>query len=116
MPKFNPAAGQVVADELRSSFDSLDVAVYDRARLFTTFLETIRGSDLPPSRSQRALLALEKSLQKSLGSRGDLINAQRAMVAIKADSNLDVYDFGCWMGGIFGAAKEVPARAEADAA
>lgn len=104
MPKFNPAAGQVVADELRASFDSLDVAVYDRARLFTTFLEAIRGSDLPPSRSQRALLALESSIQKSLGSRGDLIDAQRAMVVIKDDSNLDVYDFGCWIGPLRGSA------------
>ncbi|MCI4589570.1 hypothetical protein MOK15_05630 [Sphingobium sp. BYY-5] len=97
MPEFNPAAGQVVADELRDAFVSLDTSVHDSARLMTTFLEAMKGSDLAPSRSQRALRALAASLNKSVESRADMIDAQRVMVAIKRDSNLDIYDYGCWM-------------------
>lgn len=112
MPTFNPAAGQVVADELRTAFTSVDNTLHDAARLLSTFIEAYRGSDLPPSRSQRALLALASSITKSTESRGDMIDAQRAMVAIKADSNLDVYDFGCWMG----AATAEPARGQLEQA
>lgn len=112
MPKFNPAAGQVVADELRVAFASLDTSVHDGARLMTTFIEAMKDSDLPPARSQRALRALTASLHKSVESRADMIDAQRVMVAIKGDSNLDVYDFGCWMGS----ATAEPAKASLEQA
>jgi hypothetical protein len=98
MPKFNPAAGQVVADELREAFVSIDTSVHDRARLMTTFIEAVKGSDLPPARSQRALRSLAASLNKCVESRADMIEAQKVMITIKNDSNLDVYDFGCLIG------------------
>lgn len=98
MPQFNPAAGQVVADELRDAFTSIDMSVHDRARLMSTFIEAVKGSDLPPSRSQRALRSLASSLSKCVESRADMIDAQRVMIAIKGESNLDVYDFGCLIG------------------
>jgi hypothetical protein len=108
MSNFNPAAGQIVADELRTAFNSLDVSVHDSARLMTTFVEAITGTDLPPARAQHALRALTQSISKAVESRGEMINAQRALIAIKGSSNLDVYDFGCFMG----AAITEPARAD----
>ena len=97
MPKFNPAGGQLVADDLRATFKSIDAGLHDAARLVSTFVEVCANSDLPPSRSQKALRAMSNSLAKAVDSRGDMIDAQRVLVAIKGDSNLDVYDFGCLM-------------------
>lgn len=107
MSNFNPSAGQVVADDLRSAFNGIDMGVQNTARLVNTFIEGYSGSDLAPSRSQRALKAMAISMTRSIESRESLIDAQRALVAIKGDSNLDVYDFGCWMGN----ATSEPARA-----
>jgi hypothetical protein len=97
MPKFNPAAGQVVADDLRATFESLDHSVQNSARLMSTFIETCEGSGLAPSASQRALRAIGDTISKVIEGRGEMINAQRVMVSIKGNSNLDVYDYGCWM-------------------
>lgn len=97
MPKFNPAAGQVVADDLRAAFESLDNSVQNAARLISTFLETCEGSGLAPSASQRALRAMGDSISKVIEGRGEMINAQRVLVSLKGNSNLDVYDYGCWM-------------------
>ncbi|OJY61929.1 MAG: hypothetical protein BGP16_15465 [Sphingobium sp. 66-54] len=111
MPTFNPAAGQVVADEIRTTFDSVDTAVHDSGRLLTTFIEAIRGSDLPPSRSQHALRSLAAGLVKAIDSRAEIINAQRVMVSIKANSNLDTLDFGCLMGPWMSGDRPTPAKA-----
>jgi hypothetical protein len=97
MPKFNPAAGQVVADDLRAAFESLDTSVQNAARLISTFLETCDGSGLAPSASQRALRAMGDSISKVIEGRGEMINAQRVLVSLKGASNLDVYDYGCWI-------------------
>ncbi|MDX3901589.1 MAG: hypothetical protein QHC40_13940 [Sphingobium sp.] len=97
MPKFNPAAGQVVADDLRTTFESLDVSVQNTARLMSTFLESCEGSGLAPVVSQRALRAMGASISKIIEGRGEMINAQRVLVSIKGSSNLDVYDYGCFM-------------------
>lgn len=97
MAHFNPAAGQVVADDLKASFEMIDRTVLSAARLVTTFMETCAGSDLPPIASQRALASMRDSIVKQIDSRADMIAAQKAMVAIKRNSNLDVHDYGCWM-------------------
>lgn len=97
MPKFTQAAGQTVASDIRSTFDSLDRAVYDAARLATDFIDACVGSELPPARSQRVLKSLADGIAKVVDGRADMIQAQRTLVSIKTGSNLDVYDFGCWM-------------------
>lgn len=97
MPEFTVAAGQTVASDIRNAFESLDRAVHDAAQLASNFVEACKGSDLPPSRSQRVLKSLADSMTKAVESRADMIQAQRTMVSIKDNSNLEVYDFGCWM-------------------
>lgn len=97
MPKFTQAAGQTVASDIRSTFDSFDRAVYDAARLATDFIDACAGSQLPPVRSQRVLKSLADGIAKVVEGRADMVQAQRTLVAIKTGSNLDVYDFGCWM-------------------
>jgi len=97
MPKFTQAAGQTVASDIRSTFDSLDRAVYDAARLATDFIDACTGSELPPARSQRVLKSLADGIAKVVDGRADMVQAQRTLVSIKTGSNLDVYDFGCWM-------------------
>lgn len=97
MPKFTQAAGQTVASDVRSAFDSLDRAVHDAARLATDFIEACAGSELPPARSQRVLKSLADGIAKVVDGRADMVQAQRTLVSIKTGSNLDVYDFGCWM-------------------
>lgn len=97
MPTFTQAAGQTVASDIRSTFDSVDRAVYDAARLTTDFIDACVGSELPPSRSQRVLKSLTDGITKIVDGRADMIQAQRTLVSIKGGSNLDVYDFGCWM-------------------
>jgi hypothetical protein len=97
MPKFTQAAGQTVASDVRSAFDSLDRAVHDAARLATDFIEACVGSELPPARSQRVLKSLADGITKFVDARADMVQAQRTLVSIKTGSNLDVFDFGCWM-------------------
>lgn len=97
MPNFNPVAGQLLADDLRSTFGGLDSSMQDSANMLKTFIEATAASDLPPSQSQRTIAALGNSLLKSIESRAHMIEAQRAMVHLKSKSNLEVYDFGCWM-------------------
>lgn len=97
MPKFTQAAGQIVASDIRSTFESIDRAVHDAARLTTDFIEACVGAELAPARSQRVLKSLSDGIAKVVDGRGDMIQAQRTLVTIKDNSNLDVYDFGCWM-------------------
>lgn len=40
---------------------------------------------------------MRDTLNKQIDSRADMIAAQRALVMIKRNSNLDVHDYGCWM-------------------
>lgn len=109
MPNFNPIAAQIVADDIRTSFSGLDTSMQDSANILKIFVEAVSAADLPPSQSQRTISALGNSIMKSIESRAHMIEAQRAMVLLKGKSNLDVFDFGCWMGA---QDKSIPAIAE----
>lgn len=97
MSKFTVAAGQTVASDVRAVFESLDRAALDTVRLTSDFIEALTNSELPPSRSQRVLKSLAAGLNKVVEGRADMIQAQRTLVTIKDNSNIAVYDFGCWM-------------------
>lgn len=97
MPTFNPAGGQLVADDLCSTFRSVDNSLHDAARLVSTFVEVCANSDLPPARAQKVLRAMSNSISRAVDMRADVIEAQRVLVTLKQNSNLDIYDFGCLM-------------------
>jgi hypothetical protein len=106
MSKISHTAAVVLANDLRTVFGSFDTAMQDTARLVGTFLETASGADLPPASTQRALRSMSEVLTKAVEGRGDLIAAQRVMVSIKGNSNLDVVDLGCWQAFTTGVAPD----------
>lgn len=115
MHKINNAAARVLADDLRAAFGSIDTSLQDTARLVGTFMETATSSDLAPSSTQRALRSMGDLISKAIDGRGDLIAAQRVMVSIKENSNLEVVDIGCWQGRLADAAKAKPEKVQTTA-
>lgn len=101
MPKFTVAAGRTIASDVNSAFASLDVALLSAARLTVSMMEGQMGSDLPPSKGQRALNAVVSSMSRVVEGRRDMVSAHMSLVAIKGESNLDVVDLGCTEGPLF---------------
>lgn len=94
--QFSEAGGRTVASDITSMFASVDQAVHDTARLTTSFMETVASSDTPPVRTQKVLEDLSAGFSKVVEGRKAMVSAQKSLILMKQQSNLDVYDFGCY--------------------
>jgi hypothetical protein len=101
MPKFTEAAGRTIASDVTSTFESLDVALLNAARLTVSMMEGQMGSALAPSKGQHVLNAVVSGMNRVVEGRRDMVSAHMSLIAIKNGSNLDVVDLGCTEGPLF---------------
>ncbi len=88
-------AAQSLASNITSTNQAIDNAVLEIANLTASILETCRNSEIPPSRSQPAIVEIAKGLDQMVQVRGDFIKAHRNIIKVQKDSDLQVVDFGC---------------------
>ncbi|NLS26807.1 hypothetical protein S2M10_17940 [Sphingomonas sp. S2M10] len=95
MHTFDAGVALVIANDVRSTLQSVDSALADGARLLGAMLETAHASGLPVTESQRVLENVTSCLSNVVQGRSDMVDAVKRMTVIKRNSNLDVVDVGC---------------------
>ena len=95
MYSIDTAAGQVVADDLQQSIESVNAAVMSYANLCASIVEVNKASNLPITTAQEALQNAAEGLNKLVASRADMANATRELLDIQKASTLETVSFGC---------------------
>ncbi|MBO9579669.1 MAG: hypothetical protein J7498_02115 [Sphingobium sp.] len=88
-------AARMIAGEIKQAHASLDHALLRMLGLATSVIETSTVSALPAAASQPAIEATLDSLQTLAAGRSRFVDAHRAMVRVKGQSNLCETDLGC---------------------
>ena len=95
MLRIDKSAATVLAGDVRSTFEAVDVALLNGTRMFGTVMETARCSSLPPAQSQQIITSVAQGISSVVKGRGDMVKALQQMNAVKRNSNLETVDLGC---------------------
>ena len=96
MIKLSVGAGQVIASDVTTAFQSTDNALLDTARLTASVLEGTATSGLNPRAKQRLLESIGSSFDRMLESRKEMVRAHSQMVVLQSQSNIAEVNFGCY--------------------
>lgn len=95
MYKIENGVGNVVAADLQASAAAMENAVYANARLCASLVEGATQSKLPLGATQTILETLAHSMSKLVGSRAELLETVRGLIALQQQSTLRETSFGC---------------------
>jgi len=90
------ASGRVVAADIETAFNSVDLAILDVARLTTTVMEAKSDTVIAPARFQGVVDSMSASLAKIVEGRKAMVSAHRRLSSFKGQSNLAEVNFGCF--------------------
>ena len=96
MTKLTVGAGQVIASDVVTAFNSTDDALLNTVRLTASVLEGTATSGLNPRAKQRLLESIRSSFDRMLESRKEMVRAHSQMVVIQRQSNIAEVGFGCF--------------------
>jgi hypothetical protein len=96
MINLTEAAGHVIANDTVTMFGESDKALLTSARLTVSVLEGFQDSGLHPRIKQKLLESMASGHNKLLDSRREFTSAHLQLLSIQKQSNLKVYDWGCW--------------------
>jgi hypothetical protein len=95
MQKIDANVGALVAADTQGTLKALDGAILSELKLCTTLVEAMQGNQLPIGPTQKLLSSMASGLNHIVAGRGEMAATVRHLTALKQDSNLAVYDFGC---------------------
>lgn len=95
MHQFKKASALVIAEDLRSTFGSVDDAIASGSRLLGSIVDTARESRLNASDAQRLYEDMASGLSTVVKGRREIVGAMKRMTLLKRQSNLETVDIGC---------------------
>ena len=95
MLKINHTTGTVIAEDLKASIKAIDEALIQESRLTGSLIEASGQIGLPITHSQKLLEGMARGFERLVAGRADMLSVVRQVNSIRAQSNLEVTDFGC---------------------
>lgn len=95
MIHYDYKAAEKLANDIKSTRQSIDSALADIASLTCSVIDASRSSDAPPHHTQAAIEGMAMGLTKMVDARKGFVVAHRKIAVAQRDSNLEVVDFGC---------------------
>ena len=99
MHKIEMTTGMVIAEDLKASIRAIDNALLQETRLTGSLIEASEQIGLGMAHSQKLLESMARGLDNLVKGRADMLAVVRQVNSIRAQSNLEVTDFGCPGGG-----------------
>ncbi len=112
MLKINQTTGTVIAEDLKASIRAIDEALIQESRLTGSLIEASGQIGLPITHSQKLLEGMARGFEHLVAGRADMLSVVRQVNSIRAQSNLEVTDFGC-PDGLDGSTSAPPEKAVA---
>ncbi len=105
MLNFDVNKANMVASDTQAVLADIDDAIGSAAGLTQSFIEAVRGSNMPAHESQKLIQALHESAGSVLAGRAGLVNAITLLTSFKRRSNQSETSFGCpgeepWVTGL----------------